>query len=78
MLREMVLRLPHMPDLNSFKVLCSEDAEVDFFNNITHLQVSSLCPIGLFSISLVEFQSKVLCITLLVPLTNFAFFIAVT
>lgn len=39
LLREMVLKLPHMPGLNSFKVLCSEDAEVDFFNNITHLQL---------------------------------------
>ncbi|KAF2288910.1 hypothetical protein GH714_022732 [Hevea brasiliensis] len=38
LLRDMVLKLPEVENLNSFKVLCSEDAEQDFFNNIIHLQ----------------------------------------
>ncbi|KAK6941816.1 U3 small nucleolar RNA-associated protein 20, N-terminal [Dillenia turbinata] len=38
LLREMVLRLPELPNLHSLKALSSADAEVDFFNNITHLQ----------------------------------------
>ncbi|KAF7849855.1 hypothetical protein BT93_L0220 [Corymbia citriodora subsp. variegata] len=38
LLREMVLKLPELANLNSFKPLCSEDAEVDFFFNIVHLQ----------------------------------------
>ncbi|OVA05421.1 Down-regulated-in-metastasis protein [Macleaya cordata] len=38
LLREMVLRLSEIPSLNSIRDLCSEDAEVDFFNNILHLQ----------------------------------------
>lgn len=40
LLREMVLKLPEVPNLHSFKILCSDDPEVDFFNNIIHLQVS--------------------------------------
>ena len=39
LLREMVLKLPNVANLNSLKALCEEDAEVDFFNNIIHLQV---------------------------------------
>ncbi|KAL5708838.1 hypothetical protein ACHQM5_019594 [Ranunculus cassubicifolius] len=39
LLREMVLRLPQLPALNSVKELCSHDAEVNFFNNILHLQI---------------------------------------
>lgn len=35
----MVTHLHHIPALNSFRTLCSEDPEVDFFNNIVHLQV---------------------------------------
>ncbi|CBI17281.3 unnamed protein product, partial [Vitis vinifera] len=38
LLREMVLKLPEVPNLHSFKILCSDDPEVDFFNNILHLQ----------------------------------------
>ncbi|KAI6693975.1 hypothetical protein NL676_021685, partial [Syzygium grande] len=38
LLRAMVLKLPELANLNSFKSLCSEDAEVDFFFNIVHLQ----------------------------------------
>lgn len=38
LLREMVLKLPQLPNLKSLKALCSEDAEVDFFNNIVHIQ----------------------------------------
>ncbi|KAI8538103.1 hypothetical protein RHMOL_Rhmol09G0076200 [Rhododendron molle] len=38
LLREMVLKLSMVPSLKSLKVLCSEDAEQDFFNNILHLQ----------------------------------------
>ncbi|XP_037492635.1 small subunit processome component 20 homolog [Jatropha curcas] len=38
LLRNMVWKLPAVENLNSFKVLCSEDAEQDFFNNIIHLQ----------------------------------------
>ncbi|KAF9622576.1 hypothetical protein IFM89_032475 [Coptis chinensis] len=39
LLRDMVLGLPQIPTLNSIKDLCSKDAEVDFFNNILHLQI---------------------------------------
>lgn len=42
LLRDMVLKLPKVAKFSSFKALCSEDAEVDFFNNIIHLQVNSL------------------------------------
>ncbi|KAK1435340.1 hypothetical protein QVD17_01101 [Tagetes erecta] len=38
LLREMVLRLPNVCKLESYHVLCHEDAEEDFFNNIVHLQ----------------------------------------
>jgi U3 small nucleolar RNA-associated protein 20 len=38
LLREMVVKLPQVPHLKSFKELCSEDPEQDFFKNITHLQ----------------------------------------
>lgn len=38
LLREMVLKLPQLSNLNSLKDLCSGDTEVDFFNNIIHLQ----------------------------------------
>ncbi|ONI16066.1 hypothetical protein PRUPE_3G077100 [Prunus persica] len=38
LLREMVLKLPEVANLGSLKALCDEDAEIDFFNNIVHLQ----------------------------------------
>ncbi|KAK0579383.1 hypothetical protein LWI29_025507 [Acer saccharum] len=38
LLREMILKLPQLSNLNSFKDLCSGDSEVDFFKNIIHLQ----------------------------------------
>ncbi|KAL7595784.1 hypothetical protein Lser_V15G29528 [Lactuca serriola] len=38
LLREMVLKLPNVFNLESYQVLRSEDAEKDFFNNIVHLQ----------------------------------------
>ncbi|CAN1813709.1 U3 small nucleolar RNA-associated protein 20 [Linum perenne] len=38
LLRDMVLKLPVVSNLGSFKTLCSEDAEQDFFKNIIHLQ----------------------------------------
>lgn len=38
-----MLKLPEVANLNSLGMLCSNDAEVDFFNNIIHLQVSFLC-----------------------------------
>ncbi|XP_057544903.1 uncharacterized protein LOC130824041 isoform X1 [Amaranthus tricolor] len=38
LLHEMVLKLTGIPNLGTLKVLCSQDAEVDFFNNIVHLQ----------------------------------------
>ncbi|KAJ9555652.1 hypothetical protein OSB04_010266 [Centaurea solstitialis] len=38
LLREMVLKLPKVSNLNSYHALCSEDAEQDFFSNIVHLQ----------------------------------------
>ena len=41
LLRDMVLKFPKLTKFSSFKPLCSEDAEVDFFNNIIHLQVNS-------------------------------------
>ena len=34
-----MLKLPQLSNLNSLKDLCSGDTEVDFFNNIIHLQV---------------------------------------
>lgn len=40
MLHEMVLKLSGIQSLGTLKVLCSDDAEVDFFNNIVHLQVT--------------------------------------
>ena len=39
LLREMVIKLPQLTNLNLFRALCSEDADQDFFNNIIHLQV---------------------------------------
>nr|CAD1819808.1 unnamed protein product [Ananas comosus var. bracteatus] len=39
LLREMVFNFEQVPSLSSFKPLCSTDPEVDFFNNITHLQI---------------------------------------
>ncbi|VFR01143.1 unnamed protein product [Cuscuta campestris] len=40
LLREMVLKLHKMTEFNTCSVLCSEDPEQDFFNNIVHLQRS--------------------------------------
>ncbi|XP_073273960.1 uncharacterized protein [Primulina huaijiensis] len=37
LLREMVLKLPNVASLDSYRALCSDDAEQDFFNNIVHL-----------------------------------------
>lgn len=44
----MILKLPQLSNLNSFKDLCSGDAEVDFFKNIIHLQVIFFCNIILW------------------------------
>lgn len=38
LLKEMILKLPNVLNLESYHPLCSEDAEQDFFNNIVHLQ----------------------------------------
>ncbi|KAL7121582.1 hypothetical protein ACP275_02G190700 [Erythranthe tilingii] len=38
LLQEMVLKLPNVANLDSYRVLCSDDAEQDFFGNIVHLQ----------------------------------------
>uniref|UniRef100_A0A2P2MF27 Uncharacterized protein n=1 Tax=Rhizophora mucronata TaxID=61149 RepID=A0A2P2MF27_RHIMU len=38
LLRDIALKLPGVANLGSFRALCSEDAEQDFFNNIIHLQ----------------------------------------
>ncbi|XP_031259480.1 small subunit processome component 20 homolog isoform X1 [Pistacia vera] len=38
LLREMILKLPQLSNLSSLRDLCSGDTEVDFFNNIIHLQ----------------------------------------
>ncbi|KAA3480361.1 small subunit processome component 20-like protein isoform X2 [Gossypium australe] len=38
LLREMVIKLPQLENLNLFRALCSEDADQDFFYNIIHLQ----------------------------------------
>ena len=40
LLREMVLKFPDVANLCLLKALYSKDAEVDFFSNITHLQVN--------------------------------------
>jgi U3 small nucleolar RNA-associated protein 20 len=42
LLREMTLCFPTVPALNEYSCLLSTDPEVDFFNNIVHLQVSFL------------------------------------
>ncbi|XP_020586518.1 small subunit processome component 20 homolog [Phalaenopsis equestris] len=39
LLREMIYNLHEVPALYAFRPLCSEDPEVDFFNNILHLQI---------------------------------------
>ncbi|KAJ0093493.1 hypothetical protein Patl1_26060 [Pistacia atlantica] len=38
LLREMILKLPQLSNLCSLRDLCSGDTEVDFFNNVIHLQ----------------------------------------
>ncbi|KAL6547887.1 hypothetical protein OROHE_009592 [Orobanche hederae] len=38
LLREMVLKLPKETNFDSYRALCSDDAEQDFFSNIVHLQ----------------------------------------
>ncbi|KAH9312457.1 hypothetical protein KI387_027492, partial [Taxus chinensis] len=38
LLGAMVIKLPDITNLNEFKLLCSKDVEVDFFNNILHIQ----------------------------------------
>lgn len=38
LLREMVFKFNHLASLSSFRPLCKEDMEDDFFHNITHLQ----------------------------------------
>uniref|UniRef100_K3XDN4 Uncharacterized protein n=1 Tax=Setaria italica TaxID=4555 RepID=K3XDN4_SETIT len=38
LLREMVFNFNHLASLSSFRPLCKEDMEEDFFHNITHLQ----------------------------------------
>ncbi|WVZ69932.1 hypothetical protein U9M48_018646 [Paspalum notatum var. saurae] len=38
LLREMVSNFNHLVSLSSFRPLCKEDMEEDFFHNITHLQ----------------------------------------
>lgn len=56
LLREMILKLPQLSNLSSLRDLCSGDTEVDFFNNIIHLQVISFYSICFFSyILLVRF-----------------------
>ncbi|KAI0527474.1 hypothetical protein KFK09_003075 [Dendrobium nobile] len=39
LLRDMIYSLHEVPALSTFRPLCSEDPEVDFFNNILHLQI---------------------------------------
>ncbi|MQL78120.1 hypothetical protein Taro_010527 [Colocasia esculenta] len=39
LLREMVCKLPGVPALCSIRPLTSDDAEVDFFSNVLHLQI---------------------------------------
>ncbi|KAK3010833.1 hypothetical protein RJ639_012410 [Escallonia herrerae] len=38
LLREMVVKLPKVENLKSYQALCSEDAEQDFFNNVSSLE----------------------------------------
>ncbi|TVU34273.1 hypothetical protein EJB05_16104 [Eragrostis curvula] len=38
LLREMVFNFSHIASLSSFRPLCKDDLEEDFFHNITHLQ----------------------------------------
>lgn len=39
LLREMALSFPTIPALNEYQALVNTDPEVDFFNNVVHLQV---------------------------------------
>ncbi|KAK8947552.1 hypothetical protein KSP40_PGU018091 [Platanthera guangdongensis] len=39
LLHDMIYNLHGVPDLYAFKPLCSDDPELDFFNNILHLQI---------------------------------------
>lgn len=34
-----MLKLPERANFHSYRVLCSDDAEQDFFKNVVHLQV---------------------------------------
>ncbi|GER48680.1 small subunit processome component 20-like protein [Striga asiatica] len=38
LLREMILKIPKVANLESYRALCCDDAEQDFFRNIVHLQ----------------------------------------
>lgn len=38
----MVLKLPEVANLGSYKALYSDDTEQDFFSNVVHLQVQAL------------------------------------
>jgi hypothetical protein len=40
LLREMALHFTTIPALNEYQCLLNSDLEVDFFNNVVHLQVS--------------------------------------
>lgn len=41
LLREMTLHFTTIPALNEYQCLLNSDLEVDFFNNVVHLQVSA-------------------------------------
>ncbi|KAL6564843.1 hypothetical protein OROMI_016293 [Orobanche minor] len=66
LLREMVLKLPKEANLDSYRALCSDDAEQDFFSNITHRRVRALsCFINIVSSGNL---SKVVTYEVFVPL----------
>jgi len=56
LLHQMVLKLPEVSNLKSLMVLCNEDGEVNFFDNITDSVVCfyskhfmAICLLSLFS-----------------------------
>lgn len=53
-----MLKLPDVSNLGSLKALCDEDAEIDFFNNIVHLQVSFASYLIWFYMFMRPFVSK--------------------
>lgn len=61
LLRDLVLNLPGIPALKSCSPLCSKDVEVDFFNNILHLQVGYFLELFFISSIFTKYYLKFHC-----------------